>query len=181
VLQANVQTFLFAGLYRPIIGSDLSMALAKYTEQNLGVWLTIRTYHQFMAYVVSWHWHILRPLHVDANYAHLQPGHTGAMDSSHYGGDAQLPEGITRALFMEMAQVSAILHIIFGHPPELPRLLHKGQAFSASVERIIVDIERLNLNAVFSDRPTVPPTHILDAMVDVVSARVVSDVINESK
>jgi hypothetical protein len=37
MLHLNAQIFLFAGLYRPVTGLDISMALAKYTEQNIGI------------------------------------------------------------------------------------------------------------------------------------------------
>jgi hypothetical protein len=181
-LRVNAQTFLFAGLYRPVTGWDISLALAKYTEHNLGIRLTIRTFRQFMAYIVSWHWRILKPVHVGTNYAHLQLGHTGAIDSDHYGGDAQLPEGLTRVLFMETARVSAILHIIFGHPPELLELLNKGGTFSASIERVILGIERIDLNSVLSPECVMAPApHILDTVADAVSTRVVSEVINQNK
>lgn len=182
MLHVNAQIFLFAGLYRPVTGSDISMALAKYTEQNIGIRLTIRTFRQFMAYIVSWHWRILKPVHVGTNYAHVQLGHTGSVDSDHYGGDARLPEGLTRVLFMETARVSAILHVIFGHPPELLELLNKGGTFSALVERVISGVERIDLNSVLSPEGVMAPApHILDTVADAVSTRVVSEVIHHSK
>lgn len=139
-LYDNARTFFFAGLYRPVTAYDISVTFAKYTEDHLGVRFTIRTWRQYMAYVFSWYWRLTRVVH-GTTYAHIQLGHSGGMDIDHYGGDRQLPEGFDRSLFMQTARVSAVLHIVFGHPPELLQMLAKGQSHITRLEHIISAIE----------------------------------------
>ena len=86
-LYSNAQTFLFAGLYRPVTAGDITIALAKYTEQHLGVRMTIRVFRQYMAYTTQWYPQLFSVIEFPATSAAKQLGHTSKTDRNNYGAD----------------------------------------------------------------------------------------------
>jgi hypothetical protein len=135
-------TALFPGLYRPLTGRDLSLAHANYTESHLGVRFPITVYRQFISYISKFHHRLFSVVKADSGLVETQLGHGNRVDRAHYGGEAKLPAGIDRPLFMEAALASAVLHIIFGHPPQLLEKLFEGHRYSLYLENKISKIIR---------------------------------------
>jgi hypothetical protein len=181
-LYANSRTFLFAGLYRPISARDISIFLAQYTHMRFGVRFTVRTFRQVMAYIMS---HFEEELDVSrstTSASHVQLGHTGEMDRNNYGHDARLPAGLHRSELMVTARVSAIIHMIFGHPPTLLSMLERGAAFRARLRETISSVRSTNLSSVVQDGGRSPPTSLtIDALGDALSSRLLPDLISYNR
>lgn len=138
----NSVHYLFAGLHKPITSYDLSFQLAKSTKEYLGVKINLSTYRQFMAFITSCNVEAFDSAQTSTSAAHLQIGHSGQMDRDCYGHDARLPEGIDQGIFMSTARVSAVHHILCGHPPDLMRLLEAGKGPISEVVGIVQAIRQ---------------------------------------
>jgi hypothetical protein len=174
-LYSNAQSFLFAGLYRPVTAGDITIALAKYTDKHLGVRMTIRVFRQYMAYTTQWHPQLFRLIESSTTSVAKQLGHTSEIDRNHYGVDRQLPAGVHRAALMETAQVSAVIHMIFGHPPTLLRMLHKGTSAVAVLERTILSITQPDISSIgqLSSSIGLPSVQVLDMLAEAMSGRII--------
>jgi hypothetical protein len=180
-LYSNAQSFLLAGLYRPVTAGDITIALAKYTEEHLGVRMTIRVFRQYMAYTTQWYPQLFNAIELPTTSAAKQLGHTSKVDRNNYGADGELPAGLPRYALMETAQVSAVIHMIFGHPPTLLRMLHRGTAAVALLERTILSITRPDISSIaqISCAPPVPSAtpsvQVIDMIAEAVSGRIIPE------
>ena len=110
-----------------------------------------------------------------------QLGHTSKVDRNNYGADGELPASLPRYALMETAQVSAVIHMIFGHPPTLLRMLHRGTAAIALLERTILSITRPNILSIaqISCTPPVPSAmpsvQVIDMIAEAVSGRIIPE------
>lgn len=176
-LYSNAQSFLFAGLYHPVTAGDITIALAKYTKQHLGVRMTIRVFHQYMAYTTQWYPQLFRLIESSSTSVAKQLGHTSEIDRNHYRVDQQLPAGVHRAALMETAQVSAVIHMIFGHPPTLLRMLHRGASAATVLERTILSITQPDISSIhqLNSTPGLPSVQVIDMLAEAVSGRIIPE------
>ncbi|KAF7771871.1 hypothetical protein Agabi119p4_6182 [Agaricus bisporus var. burnettii] len=145
----NASHYLFAGLHSPITSYDISSALANYTEEHLNVRLSLRTFRQYMAFMTSCnHTIFARAAESDAG-THHQFGHSAEMNVQHYGLDSRTPSGMNIKLFFADARVSAVFHLLYGHPPTLLQRLEAGKSQS---QMLITTIESI--------RSSAPPVHL---------------------
>jgi hypothetical protein len=158
-MHANGEYFLFAGLYRPVTTADVSKALSRFTEQKLGVKLNLRKFRQYIAFITSCNSELFDLSQSATTAAHDQIGHTGPTDRAQYAGDARLPLGLDRSTFMSTARVSATMHILFGHAPELLTTLEAGNSSRAALAKTIMSIRRPESVTVVTE--TVPTTQKL--------------------
>jgi hypothetical protein len=138
----NAKHLLFAGLYSPITSHDISYALAKYTEENLKIRLNLRTYRQYMAYITSCNHSLFSYAAESEGGAHVQFGHSAEMNVEHYGHDSRTPSGMNIKGFHSNARVSAVFHILYGHPPTLFRHLEDGKSHLQSLKATIDSVRQ---------------------------------------
>jgi hypothetical protein len=181
-LYANSQMFLFAGLYRPVTARDLTLSLAQYTSSRLNARLTIRMFRQVMAYMMSYFEDVLDFTQNVTTASHQQLGHTGEIDRRHYGGDACLPIGLHRSELMMTARVSAVIHMIFGHPPTLLHMLEKGAEFRARLRDKINSIRNVHISSMSDPNSEGVPTKItIDSLGDALSSRLLPELISYNR
>ena len=186
-LHSNAQSFLFAGLYRPVTSGDITIALAKYTEEHLGVRMTIRVFRQYMAYTTQWYPELFNAIESPSMSVAKQLGHTSKVDRSNYGGDGELPAGLPRYALMETAQVSAVVHMIFGHPPDPLRMLHKGRSDVVMLEKTILSITRPDMSSISglsSVNPAssaTPAVHVIDMIAEALSRRIMPELAMQNR
>jgi hypothetical protein len=137
--------------------------------------MTIRVFRQYMAYTTQWHPQLFRLIESSTTSVAKQLGHTSEIDRNHYGVDRQLPAGVHRTALMETAQVSAVIHMIFGHPPTLLRMLHKGTSAVAVLERTILSITQPDISSIgqLSSSIGLPSVQVLDMLAEAMSGRII--------
>ena len=91
-----------------------------------------------MAYTTQWYPQLFNVIESPTTSVAKQLGHMSNVDQINYGGDGDLPAGLPHYALMETVQVSAVIHMIFGHPLTLLCMLHKGTPGVAMLERTIL-------------------------------------------
>jgi hypothetical protein len=143
--------------------------------------MTVRVFRQYMAYTTQWYPQLFNAIEIPPSSVAKQLGHTSQIDRNNYGADRELPAGLPRYALMETAQVSAIIHMIFGHPPTLLRMLHKGTAAVSMLERTILSITQPDISSIaqLSCAPpassAMPSAQVIDMIAEAVSHRVIPE------
>jgi hypothetical protein len=83
----NSTHFLFAGLYRPTVTSDLSLKLSTVFWTEFKVKMSLGRYRQWLAFIFSCNRPIFRAVDSGTTSTSDQPGHSEEMDMDHYGAD----------------------------------------------------------------------------------------------
>ncbi|KAF7783355.1 hypothetical protein Agabi119p4_2731 [Agaricus bisporus var. burnettii] len=138
----NAKHMLFAGLHTPINSHDISSVLAKYTKENLNIRLNLRTYRQYMAFITSCNHSVFAHAAESEAGAHEQFGHSAKMNVEHYGHDSRTPSGMNIKSFNANARVSAVFHVLYGHPPTLFQHLEDGKSHSQHLIATIDSVRR---------------------------------------
>lgn len=136
----NATHYLFAGLHRPVTSYNISAALAKYTKEELEVRLTLRKYRQYMAFMTSCNQDVFTAAADSDTGVYEQFGHSADINIKHYGHDSRTPDGMKIKSFLSNARVSAVFHILYGHPPTLLTHLESGKSHSAQLIATIASI-----------------------------------------
>lgn len=136
----NAQHYLFAGLHRPITSADISTALAAFTAREFKIKLTLRKFRQYMAFMTNYNQAVFAATaDLDAG-VHEQFGHSVAVNTQYYGLDSGTPDGMNIKSFIAHARVSAIFHLLYGHPPTL---LVSLESRKPRLERILTTIANI--------------------------------------
>ena len=122
----NSTHFLFAGLYRPTVTSDLSLKLSTVFWTEFKVKMSLGRYRQWLAFLFSCNRPIFRAVDSGTTSTSDQFGHSEEMDMDHYGADLRFPQGLNNSIYMETARASAATQLMFGHPPHLLLALSQG-------------------------------------------------------
>jgi hypothetical protein len=125
-MHSNSTHFLFAGLYRPVVTSDLSLKLSTVFWKEYKVKMSLGRFRQWMAFLFSCNRPIFRAVDSGTTSTSDQFGHSEEMDMDHYGADLRFPQGLNNSIYMETARASAATQLMFGHPPDLLLALSQG-------------------------------------------------------
>lgn len=139
-LSHNAQHYLFAGLHRPITSEDISASLAAYTVRELNIRLPLRKYRQYMAFMTNYNQVVFAATADPDTGAHEQFGHSMAVNTQYYGRDSGTPDGMNIKTFIANARVSAVFHLLYGHPPTL---LESLESSKPRIERILTTIAKI--------------------------------------
>lgn len=129
----NATHFFFAGLYRPMVTSDLSVKVSATFHSRFGVSMSLSRFRQWMAFMISCNRRIFGVLENGTHSADVQIGHSREMAMEEYEGDIRFPQGLDRTIFMETAKTSGLVQQMFGHPPDLMLELCKGNEWQNDV------------------------------------------------
>ena len=125
-MEFNATHFFFAGLNRPMVTSDLSVALSKLFYDNFEIKMSLGIYRQFISFIISCNCHLFERARISTTAMDEQMGHSGEMRSGHYGGDMRFPQNLDRGIYMRTATSSAAYQMLVGHPPDLMIALCAG-------------------------------------------------------
>ncbi|KAF7768400.1 hypothetical protein Agabi119p4_7643 [Agaricus bisporus var. burnettii] len=139
-MASNATYYLFVGLFRPLTSPDISSILAKYTQERLGVRLTLRSHRQYMAFITTCNHSVFAHATESDAETYKQFGHSETMNTQHYGQDSRTPAGMNLKSFFANARVSGVFHLLYGHPPTLLRHLEDGKSHSRRLIAIIDSI-----------------------------------------
>ena len=138
----NSTHFLFAGLYRPVVTSDLSLKVSTVFWTEFKVRMSLGRFRQWMAFLFSCNRPIFRAVDSGTTSTSEQFGHSEEMDMDHYGTDLRFPQGLNNSIYMETARASAATQLLFGHPPNLLLALSQGAEWQngiVSLTRAIIE------------------------------------------
>jgi hypothetical protein len=125
-MYTNATHFLFAGLYRPVVTSDLSLRLSAVFWSEFKIQMSLGRFRQWMAFLFSCNRQIFRAVDSGSTSTSEQFGHSDEMDMDHYGADLRFPQGLNSSIYMDTARASAATQLMFGHPPTLLMALSQG-------------------------------------------------------
>jgi hypothetical protein len=145
---SNAEHYLFPGLHRPLTSLDISKGFGKYTSKELDIYMRLRRFRQYMAFITSCNQEVFEAASLTSTATHDQFGHTAQINVRHYGGDIRTPPGINFSSFLSAARVSGVFHLLFGHPPQLLELLEHGQGRITLIKDTIMQIRKRSIEPV---------------------------------
>lgn len=160
---SNARDFLFAGLYQPLESKYLSKALAAYTEKELGVHLSLRTYRQFMVFISNSNHAVFAAAAEENSGLHEQFGHSLEINTTHYGHDARTPHGTNIKSFFLHARISGVFHLLYGHPPTLLEALQVGKT---RILKLVSAVHEINGRPYTSQSQAVIPAGVSRTSID---------------
>ena len=169
----NAKSFLFMGLYRPVVPADFTLWLANWSSRELGIRMTVCQFHQFMAFLVKYHHRLFTLVAIQPPGMAAQLDHSQHTDTRNYGGDRQMLPGYDKNDLCSTALISAIIHTIFGHEPELLRTIYKSEAHMRILEEVIMAILFPSLPSTQYSLQQTAPLHAPELFTDAVHQYVV--------